>query len=333
MYPANRPVANVKPSVHAVAGLRRKSATMKVHNKLGQPSYDQWPDSNAATVPGTLDHEYNTRAWAHNYQETLSRHCSTGEAVRQSPGALLAIPWGARPRQRLDLLLPHAQRGPLVLYLHGGFWQFRSSGKEGGAFLAPEFLKRGIAYAGVSYELCPDVRMEQMVMQICEAVAWLVNRAPGFGYDIERLTLVGHSAGAHLAAMAALADWRLLGMRHDLIAGVCGVSGIYDLRPLLATQLNRALRMSARDAERCSPILNLSRRAPRMLLSYGAYESGELKRQTRDFYSACSADGIEASMYELSERDHYATIEDLAVPGHPMFVATMEMALGTRESR
>jgi len=305
---------------------------MKAQRKPDDPPFDPWPDSDAAAKPGTLDQEYNTRAWAHDYQVTLGRHRSTGEAVRQSPGALLTIPWGARPRQRLDLLLPHAQRGPLVLYLHGGFWQFRSSGKEGGAFLAPEFLKRGIAYAGVSYELCPDVRMDQMVMQICEAVAWLVNRAPGLGYDIERLTLVGHSAGAHLAVMAALADWRQLGMRHDLIAGVCGVSGIYDLRPLLATRLNRALRMSARDAERCSPIHNLHWRAPRMLLSYGLRESGEFKRQTRDFHAACGVHGIDASLFELPERDHYAAIEDLANPGHPLFVATMEMAVGKRQS-
>ena len=294
----------------------------------GQP-FDAWPGAGTGAGPGTLDHEYNTRAWARDYQETLERHRSLGEAVRQSAGALLAIPWGAKPRQKLDLLLPKAQRGPLVVYLHGGFWQFRSSGKEGGAFLAPEFLRRGIAYAGVSYELCPTVNMDQMVLQIREAVSWLVHRAPGFGYDIDRLTLVGHSAGAHLAAMAALSDWESLGVRSNLIAGVCGVSGIYDLRPLLHTQLNSALRMSGEEAVRCSPLLHLRRDSPSMLVSYGAGESTEFKRQTLDFFHACRSREIDTAVYELAGRDHYAAIEDVVAPGHPLLDATMALALGT----
>ena len=302
---------------------------MTTQNLSDRQPFDAWPGVGTGAHPGTLDHEYNTRAWAKDYQETLDRHRSQGETVRQSPGALLAIPWGAKPRQRLDLLLPKAQRGPLVVYLHGGFWQFRSSGKEGGAFLAPEFLKRGIAYAGVSYELCPAVNMDQMVLQIREAVSWLVHRAPGFGFEIDRLTLVGHSAGAHLAAMVALADWESLGVRSNLIAGVCGVSGIYDLRPLLATQLNSALRISHEEAARCSPLLNLHRNSPSMLLSYGAGESTEFKRQTQDFFHACGSHGIDASVFELAGRDHYASIEDVVSPNHPLFAATMALALGT----
>ena len=302
---------------------------MTTHSQIDRQPFDAWPGAGTGAGPGTLDHKYNTRAWARDYQETLDRHRSQGEAVRQSPGALLAIPWGAKPRQKLDLLLPKAQRGPLVVYLHGGFWQFRSSGKEGGAFLAPEFLERGIASAGVSYELCPAVNMDQVVLQIREAVSWLVRRAPGFGYDIDRLTLVGHSAGAHLAAMVALTDWESLGVRSHLIAGVCGVSGIYDLRPLLETQLNSALRMSNQEAVRCSPLLNLHRGSPTMLLSYGACESTEFKRQTLDFYRACRSLEIDTSVYELAGRDHYAAIEDVVAPSHPLFDATMALALGT----
>ncbi len=298
-------------------------------NQIVAAAGDAWPGAATAAVPGTLDHEYNTRAWANDYRLTLDRHKRQGEVVRQSPGALLGIPWGARPRQRLDLLLPPALRGPLVLYLHGGFWQFRNSGKEGGAFLAPEFLKRGIAYAGVSYELCPEMSMSRMVAQIRDAVLWLVNRAPGFGYEVERLTLVGHSAGAHLAVMMALTDWELLGARRDLIAGVCGVSGIYDLRPLLSTNLNQALRMTPDEAERESPLLNLRVRVPPVLLSVGRQESAEFKRQTQTFARACADKHIPVEVFELAGRDHYAAIEDVVAPGHALSQATMALASGT----
>ena len=291
------------------------------------PLVDAWPGAASGTLaaPGTLDHEYNTRAWADDFQETLARHRRQGEAVRARPGALLAMPWGALPRQRLDLLLPDAPRGPMVLYLHGGFWQFRSSGKEGGAFLAPEFLRHGIAYAGVSYELCPEVGMDQMVRQVREAVAWLVQRSPGLGYDIERLTLVGHSAGAHLAVMAALADWERLGVRREIIAGVCGVSGIYDLRPLQQTRLNEALRLDADAAARNSPLLQARAGLPPMILSHGGRESAEFKRQTREFARRCEALGVEHQVFEQPARDHYSVIEDVVAASQPLAQATMRL--------
>jgi arylformamidase len=280
--------------------------------------------------PGTLDHEYYTRAWASNYQETLERHKRKGEAARALPGALLAIPWGARPRQRLDLLLPDSDRGPLALYLHGGFWQYRTSGKEGGTFLAPAYLARGIAFAAVSYELCPDVTMDGMVEQIREAVLWLLRRAPGLGYDIERLTVVGHSAGAHLGAMMALTDWEKRGAPRNLVAGVCGVSGMYDLRPLARTLFNAALGMDEACAVRNSPLDHLRRGAPPMLLAVGARESGEFKRQTRDFAAACRALGVPTETFELAGRDQYTAIEDVIEPRHPLHAAAMTLAIGER---
>jgi len=300
---------------------------MSVSTSIHVTDLDAWPGGQAGPGmrPGTMDHEYNTRAWALDFSETLARHRRVGEAARNSPGALLAMPWGALPRQRMDLLLPNASHGPMVLYLHGGFWQFRSSGKEGGAFLAPEFLRHGIAYAGLSYELCPDVGMDQMIQQIREAVVWLVRRSPGLGFDIERLTLVGHSAGAHLATMAALTDWESLGLPRQIIAGVCGVSGIYDLRPLLKTRLNEALGMDEDIAKRCSPLLNAKPGMPPMILSCGERESAEFKRQTREFAQRCKALGVECRQFELKDRDHYCTIEDVVMVAHPLSEATLTL--------
>ena len=66
-----------------------------------------------------------------------------------------------------------------------------------------------------------------------------------------------------------------------------------------------------------------------MLLSFGACESAEFKRQTLDFFHACRAREIDAAVYELAGRNHYAAIEDVVAPGHPLLDATMALALGT----
>lgn len=306
---------------------------MKPMQRLHAPVTDA-ATSLTAPRPGTLDHEYNTRMWATGFDETLARHKRLGEAARAMPGALLAIPWGGRPRQRLDFFPPAGDRGALVVHIHGGYWQYRTSGKEGSSFLAPAFTSQGIAFCALQYELCPDVSMDEMVEQMREAILWIERRLPGLGYTPDRIILVGHSAGGHLAAMLALTDWERLGARRNLVAGICGVSGLYDLRPLVSTYLNTALRLDVQSAERNSPIDLLRRDAPPMLLAVGALESGEFKRQTERFSKAAGSLGISSPVFELADRDHYAAIEDVIEPGHPVREALFGLvASGTAKER
>lgn len=290
---------------------------MKPMHSIFAPVTDK-SSAGPSLAPGTLDHEYNTRLWAVDFEDTLARHKRLGEAVRARPGALLAIPWGARPRQRLDVFLPAGDRGPLLVHIHGGFWQYRTSGKEGSSFLAPAFVQRGVAFSALQYELCPDVSMDEMVEQMREAVLWIERRLPGLGYTPDRIVLIGHSAGAHLAAMLALTDWERLGARRNLVAAICGVSGIYDLRPLVSTYFNAALRLDPESAARNSPIDALRPDAPPMLLAAGELESGEFKRQMNRFAEAARKQGIATRTFALARRDHYAAIEDAIVEGHPL---------------
>ncbi len=295
-----------------------------------------------------LDHQYNTRAWAPDYADTIARHGRLGEAVRARPGARLDVRWGSQPRQTLDFFTAGASRGSLALFIHGGYWQYRTSTKHSVSFLAPPFLQRGIAFCAVSYELCPDVSMDAMVMQLREAVRWVRGNAALLGFVTTRLTVLGHSAGGHLAAMLALTSWTAsddsaheasgpnqaeqeaksgrptqADSRHAparLVDAACGVSGLYELEPIARTYLNEPLRMDGVIAARNSPIHLTRAGAPPMVLGVGALESLEFHRQTEVFGSQ-----YPAPVFPLAGKDHYNATEALLEPG-PFQEAVMRVA-------
>ena len=282
----------------------------------------------ANAAPGSLEHEYNSRLWAPNYAQTLAQHRQRGQAARAAPGVQLDLAWGASERQKLDLFLPPAADGPLVVHIHGGFWQVATSGKDGGSFLAPGFVAHGCAFAAVQYALCPLVDMDGMVRQLREAMVWIWRELPRLGYSPGRTVLIGHSAGAHLAAMLALTDWKQSAYPARPIAGACGISGLYDLRPLLATSFNLALGMDPACAARNSPLDRVNKDAPPMLLAVGGLESASFLQQTAGFAEALEHHGVRVQQSVLTGRDHFNAIEVLTDATHPLTRSVLRLCDG-----
>lgn len=114
---------------------------------------------------------------------------------------LAYVPGGGRG-QSLDLYLPTgAERPGLVVWIHGGGWKIgdKSRVEQKPAY----FHSRGFAVASINYRLVPDTDWRGQAADIAAAVAWLRQHAREYGYDGDRVVLVGHSAGAHLAALVA----------------------------------------------------------------------------------------------------------------------------------
>src|SRR4029077_10881993 len=95
--------------------------------------------------------------------------------------------------------------------------------------------KAGIAVALINYDLAPKVRAEEIVAQTQRAIGWTHGSASELGFDPHRLIVGGHSAGAHRPAMALPAQPAL-----PIAAGVA-ISGVFDLVPLLKTNVNEQL--------------------------------------------------------------------------------------------
>lgn len=127
-----------------------------------------------------------------------------------APGAR-EIAYGTDALQRLDFW-PARTKGaaPLVVFIHGGGWKRGDKDNATGAAKVTHLLDQGYAVASVDYRLVPTATVEEQATDVAHALSWLVGHAAALGVDGGRIVLMGHSAGAHLAALVGT-DMRYFG--------------------------------------------------------------------------------------------------------------------------
>ena len=221
--------------------------------------------------------------------------------------------YGDRETQSLDLYLPtKASQRKLMVYIHGGYWQELS--KEESSFAATNFQQHGFHFAVLDYTLAPDASMNDIVEENRQAIAWLYKSASRFGYDPEQIYVCGSSAGAHLAMMMLQTHWPeyISGYRGSIVKGLCAVSGIYDLQPLLPTYVNDALKMDINEAKANSPIFYPVPKTVPIVMAVGNIETAEFKRQSQMMTETLRGQGLEVQFKVIDERNHFDVIIDLA---------------------
>jgi acetyl esterase/lipase len=144
------------------------------------------------------------------------------------------IAYGPDPQQQLDVYVPTTAAGPrpVVVFWHGGSW--RQGDKADYRFVGAALAESGYVAVVANYRHYPQVKMPGYMSDAAQAARWAAAHAAEFGGAPERLYLMGHSAGAHLAALVTL-DARYFtaaGGPAPRIAGVIGLSGPYDFLPL-----------------------------------------------------------------------------------------------------
>lgn len=151
------------------------------------------------------------------------------------PDGTSEIAYGADPRQRLEFSPAPAPRAPLAVFIHGGAWTMGDMASAG--HMAAHFHARGYAFASLNYRLVPQANPQQQAEDVAAAIARLLGDAARLGIDRSRLMIIGHSAGAHLAALVAT-DPAYLAAHHipiDAIGGVVLLDGAgYDVAAQLA---------------------------------------------------------------------------------------------------
>lgn len=142
--------------------------------------------------------------------------------------------YGDAPRQMLDVYRPrHATRAPVVVFFYGGSWQ--SGERDLYAFLGNALAAQGIVAAVPDYTVFPEARFPVFLEDAARAVGFVRDNAARWGADPRRLVLMGHSAGAHIAAMLAFdRQWLdAVGVdAHRDVAGLIGLAGPYDFLPI-----------------------------------------------------------------------------------------------------
>lgn len=144
------------------------------------------------------------------------------------------IAYGSAHRQRLDVYIPTASRdqAPAVIFYYGGSWQ--SGDKKDYKFVAEALASQGIFVVIPDYRVYPEVVFPDFVADAAAVVDWSHHQLSRYGYQSEDLFVMGHSAGAYLAAMLTLDKTYLQahGLSPQILSGMIGLAGPYDFLPL-----------------------------------------------------------------------------------------------------
>jgi arylformamidase len=260
-----------------------------------------------------LDADYNLRAAVAEHQSYFDRYDADSQAFRQRCPGRLDLAYGDSPRQVVDLFLPARVRPPLLVFIHGGYWQ-RFDPKTF-SFVAAQPLAAGAAVALIGYDLAPTVNMDAIVGQIRRGLAWLYQQGDGLGYDPRRMFVAGHSAGGHLAAMALAHDWAADGLPRDLIKGVCAISGVFDLEPIRRCYLNDVLGLDRAQARRNSPLHLPPGPTPcPVTVAVGATETAAFRAQSHAYADKLAAAGWPCQLVTQPGMHHFEIVMSLARP-------------------
>jgi len=143
----------------------------------------------------------------------------------------------AHERQVLDVYSPHnAKNLPVVFWIHGGGWQ---AGDKTDVQIKPQACTdKGFVFVSTNYRLLPSVDMATIVRDVAKSIHWVHDHIAEYGGDPKRLLIMGHSAGAQLAALICTDDRYLKaeGLSLAITKGCVPVDGdTYDVPAIIET--------------------------------------------------------------------------------------------------
>lgn len=244
-------------------------------------------------------------------------------ADRMAPGASeytaapqTGIAYGGDARQMLDIYTPTEKAGtarPVLIFFHGGAW--RDGEREGYGFLGRAFASRGFVTVIADYRKAPKVRFPAFVEDTASAIAWVHSNAAKHGGDANRIFVMGHSAGAHIAMMTALdPKWLAANdLKPDVIKGVIGLAGPYDFLPLTTESSKIALGQWP-DLTETQPITYARADAPPLLLLTGDNDTVVKPRNSKTLSAKIEELGGEQQLKIYPDVGHADIIMAVARP-------------------
>jgi acetyl esterase/lipase len=225
------------------------------------------------------------------------------------------IAFGVDPRQRLDLYRPRVavSTKPVIVFWYGGSWD--NGARQDYRFVGVALAQLGYLTVLPDYRIYPQVRFPQFLDDGALAVAWVQQHAAEYGGDPKRLVLMGHSAGAHMAAMLALNRSYLerAGADPDRIVGLIGLSGPYGLTPN-TPKLNDIFRAPFTPHD-WQVLPYASSRAPPTLLLHGRADKLVWVGNTEALAAALRGDGVHVETKIYDKRGHIDMLAALSLPG------------------
>lgn len=234
----------------------------------------------------------NSRTVA-NEHEILAEFKRTSLLSYQKFTHIADIQYGTHSRSTLDFF-PLEQAKKTVIFIHGGYWQWCD--KSDFAFIVPYVLAKGAQCILLEYDLAPQSKISDIASQINQALDFIREQ----DWKTNEVVLVGHSAGAHLAALS---------LGHPLIFEMVLLSGIYDLEPIQSTHLNHALNLSSEDILKYSPVHQSKRITTPCSIFCGELELDELKWQSQNYFEMKKRQDQDFVSFKLIPKiNHYSIL-------------------------
>ncbi len=267
--------------------------------------------------PAQIDAQYKASAAVPDAMALMRGYTERSRQARERLRCSLDLPFGPTLDETLDVFPADAPGAPVFVFIHGGYWRAFTS--KDFSFVALGLQPLGITTVVASYSLCPKVTIDEITRQARAAVAWTLRRSDVHGGDPARVAVGGHSAGGHLTAMCLQARWAEdYGLPADPIEAAVLVSGVYDIEPLRHSYLQPDIQLDDGIVRRNSPLFAVRPCRTPALITWGAEESTEFRRQSEELHAAWQGAGNASELLPQAGANHFTAIDGFADPASPL---------------
>ena len=269
-----------------------------------------------------MDQHFNPRVALPDAQDHMERYMAQSAKARETIPGLYDLRYGKIEKQTMDVHIPQqcADGAPLVVFIHGGYW--RALDKNDHSFVVPPMLDSGAVVANVNYDLCPQVTLDDIVEEIAQAVSYCHRNGQQWSADPKKIILVGHSAGAHLAAQMLLRRWPPSQLANGAIHAVAAITGVFEPEVILNVSVNEEAQISAQTAQRQTCLGREFTAQPTVLVAVGGDEPEGWIGQSESFAGQCVDAQLPTQMMIEPETNHFTVLEN-AVDGQSALSVAM----------
>lgn len=268
---------------------------------------------------------FRTRDHVADFDDIVTDIVARSTATRATLPMVANVAYGDGKAERLDLFFPpgRPRNLPVHIFIHGGYWRMFS--RSDYSYIADAVTKAGAIAVIVDYALMPEVRMAAIVEQVRRAKQWVLDNIADHGGDAGRLSVSGHSAGAHLATFLFEKSPMPSGIRAALLLG-----GLYDLKPLQASFLESLIGITDEEAAAFTPMTHRHDPGTAVTILVGEQETPPFHQQATEFGKVLRQQDLAVHALSLKQRNHMNSVRDLGVGGTQAGDCLMEMIGRTR---
>jgi arylformamidase len=267
-----------------------------------------------------IDHinmQYLPRLIVANVEGYLQKSADRSARVRKKLTCKRNIAYGDTPGQTLDVFPAATKGAPVNIFIHGGYW--RALDKDVYSHIAGPMVAAGATVVMVNYDLCPGVRITDIVNQVRRAIVWVYKNIAKHNGDRKKIFVSGHSAGGHLTAMMNATDWaQEAGLPKSLIKGSAPLSGLFDIEPHRHSQIQEDIRLTAKEAKAMSPMYMTPVAKGPVIVAVGGIEPDLFHWQSLEYAARLRLHGIKAEYISMPGDNHFDITDRLGNARDPL---------------